>query len=212
MLALLFPPPPPPPLSPPSPPSPTPQPPAVVLRPGLRLGWEADVRGDAATISITSINITASIISSTSQTSISVNNELSSAIGVVLNETRDAGDVCPIGTFVRRRSDVGGGHESGVGGARGGLPLHRLLPPPHPCQPRCQAPLRRPPQQLQQADQVTPVLLLFLLISCEIVLIRKRGLSTSWLPHPWYTVHNVVSESRIISINKRTIGKYAATC
>ena len=74
MLALLFPPPPPPPLSPPSPPSPTPQPPAVVLRPGLRLGWEADVRGDAATISITSINITASIISSTSQTN-SVNNE-----------------------------------------------------------------------------------------------------------------------------------------
>ena len=155
MLALLFPPPPPPPpLSPPSPPSPTPQPPAVVLRPGLRLGWEADVRGDAATISITSINITASIISSTSQTS-SVNKELS-AIGVVLNETRDAGDVCALGTFVRRRSDVGGGHESALGG---GHPP--LLPPPHPRQPRREAALRRPPEQLQQADQVTLLLLLF---------------------------------------------------
>jgi len=36
----------------------------VVLRPGLRPGWQADVRGDAATISITSININPSIISS----------------------------------------------------------------------------------------------------------------------------------------------------
>ena len=115
-------------------------------------------------------------------------------------------DYASIGTLVRQGSDVGGGHES---------PLGDAAPPPHaplgPGQPRRQATVRRPAQQLQQADQVTPVLLLFQLISCEIVLIRKGGLSTSWLPHPWYTVHNVVSESRIISMNKRTIGKYAAT-
>ena len=51
---------------------------------------------------------------------------------------------------MRQGSDVGGGHES---------PLGDAAPPPHaplgPGQPRRQATVRRPAQQLQQADQVT---------------------------------------------------------
>ena len=61
-------------------------------------------------------------------------------------------DYASIGTLVRQGSDVGGGHES---------PLGDAAPPPHaplgPGQPRRQATVRRPAQQLQQADQVTSV-------------------------------------------------------
>ena len=56
------------------------------------------------------------------------------------------------GTHVRQGSDVGGGHES---------PLGDAAPPSHaplgPGQPRRQATVRRPAQQLQQANQVTSV-------------------------------------------------------
>ena len=53
---------------------------------------------------------------------------------------------------MRQGSDVGGGHESPLGDAA--PPLHAPL---GPGQPRRQATVRRPAQQLQQADQVTPV-------------------------------------------------------
>ena len=122
----------------------------MVLWPGLPPGWEADP-WDAATIGINGINInpTSQSVSKRLQQANALIIEVSVSFDRVTNGTT-VPDYASIGTLVRQGSDVGGGHES---------PLGDAAPPAHaplgPGQPRRQATVRRPAQQLQQADQVT---------------------------------------------------------